>query len=775
MNSKKLYKLLHEAVKKQLVEIQERDVNQLERYLKYKTIESDQLETIFEGKNRIVIPFKNEEIGAEDIRKFNTRDIYMYSYIQKLRQDGWTVDLTEPFGYASKIVNSEYGGKTFETKRKVKIGPLISAISPEAAEFWTKENKFYTTKANEFYFSKGYSIILSRVPVDILRMSDHDGWTSCHAPAGGYFKCAYEEAVEGGAIAYVVNQKDIKELDINNPEIFADLERNVGGISPISRVRIRRFINKKEGLEIALPEKRIYGQNMPGFYQKVAEFLYSKEKNEIQSVKDLLKNEFAYFNLDDWQNTGGTYEDNSGWELFSEFFGVELPLTGSTKKATPNLADRDLKAIVEDRVRDANLRSGQAEFKAEVGDNSEIFCSADVVLQLPKIINIKGKLAMPLEDVYTLIAAQMDARHFAFRNCTLKDVTIDAKEGITYFTFTLRMGTERNLEAFEEFIQNILYLEQDIYTLKVKLRESLFALRILPDELQEAFKKGNFKNFKVVLLDVNTLDGSFEIEIGDVLPPDRFERALSNFSGDSKILAKTYLNPNLIDGLNRLSIYNNWDKKDRDLLNYTIKLMNSFEQHFGYESDGLSKGQQPLFEQLHLGPYEKKRAEMIKKYGSAITYQIASQYVQGTDKVRVKVAFTIFYNRGDDEKLDSIIALLTFLDRNFQKIKSDVLGIINQRVEEVIEDLQKKVEETENRKHYWPDHLPGYVPRIGQTYLDINAKGQSQDPDPFPWRREQRAAEEKATRRAEMNDLRKGLSENKKIFNLDGATWRISK
>lgn len=774
MSSKKLYRLLHEAVKKQLREIQERDVNQLERYLKHKTVESDQLDSIFEGKNRIVIPFKSAELDASDIRKFDTRDIYMYSYIQNLRRNGWTVDLTEPFGYASKIVKSEYGGKTFETKRKVKIGPLISALSPEAAEFWTKNNKFYTTKENEFYFSKGYSIVISRVPVDILRMSDHDGWSSCHSPTGGYFKCAYEEAVEGGAIAYVVDTKDLKGIDINNPEIFADLERSVEGIKPISRVRIRRYINKKEGLEIALPEKRIYGQNIPSFYQKVAEFLYSKQKNQIQSVKDLLKDEYDRLDLNNWQNTGGTYEDNSGWELFSEFFGVEIGVRGETKRATPNLADRDLKAIVEDRVRDANLRTDIAEFEAQISNDNEIFCTADVVISFPKIINIKGKLPMPLEDVYRLIAAQMDARYYVFRNCTLKDVSIDANQGKTNFTFTLRMGSEGNIEALDDFIQNVLYLSQDEYTLKTKLRESLFAEKLMPDELQETIKKGSFKNFKVELLDSNVLEGTFEIEIGDVVPPDRFERVLSNFSGDSKILAKKYLNSNLIDGLNKLSIYHNWDKKDRDLLNYTIKLMNSFEQHYGYESDELSKGQQPLLEQLHLGPYEEKRAKMTRKYGSAITYQIVTNYVQGTDKVRVKVSFVIFYNRGDDAKLDSIISLLTFLDKNFQKIKSDVLGIINQRVEEVIENLQKEVEKTEKHKHYWPD-IPGYVPRTGQTYLDIQAKGHSQDPDPFPWRRQQRAAEEKAIRRAEMNDLRKGLSENKKIFNLDGATWRISK
>ena len=123
------YKYLSEAVeKKSLNEISQQALEdtKLETYLKRK--DSDQLETIFEGKKRIAIPFESD--GAN----LSRTDRQLLDYIKQLRQEGWTVDLSEPFGYASKIVTSEYGGKTFQTKRRLKIGPK------RLIKFWTQKN-----------------------------------------------------------------------------------------------------------------------------------------------------------------------------------------------------------------------------------------------------------------------------------------------------------------------------------------------------------------------------------------------------------------------------------------------------------------------------------------------------------------------------------------------------------------------------------------------------------------------------------------------------------
>jgi hypothetical protein len=208
----KWYKFLTEAVenKKSLNEISK---NQLEKTRMYDFLEQyplNQFDKLFDGKNRFTIPI---ESGEEVIAQKSHRDQQMLQYINDLRKDGWTIDFSEPFGYASKIITSEYGGKTFQNKRKMKIGPLISALGDTAKEFWEKNNKFYTTKENEFYFATKYMIVISRAPIDILRMSDHDGWTSCHSTGGGYFKCAIEESVTGGAVSYIVKEKDLEGID----------------------------------------------------------------------------------------------------------------------------------------------------------------------------------------------------------------------------------------------------------------------------------------------------------------------------------------------------------------------------------------------------------------------------------------------------------------------------------------------------------------------------------------------------------------------------------
>ena len=60
-----------------------------------------------------------------------------------------------------------------------------------------------------------YSIIITRHPIDVLRMSDFDNITSCHSPASrtsayqSYYKCAVAEAQGHGAVAYVVETEDL--------------------------------------------------------------------------------------------------------------------------------------------------------------------------------------------------------------------------------------------------------------------------------------------------------------------------------------------------------------------------------------------------------------------------------------------------------------------------------------------------------------------------------------------------------------------------------------
>ena len=138
--------------------------------------------------------------------------------------------------------------------------------------YWQKNADYLKKNIEKLKDSDTYSIILTRHPIDVLRMADFDNISSCHSPpsrgsgAGEYYKCAVAEAHGEGAVAYVVNTDELlamtdsgtideAEDKINTvDEIFDDslrrglgwpgeyspTGRNIGGtIKPVSRLRLR--------------------------------------------------------------------------------------------------------------------------------------------------------------------------------------------------------------------------------------------------------------------------------------------------------------------------------------------------------------------------------------------------------------------------------------------------------------------------------------------------------------------------------------------------------
>lgn len=187
---------------------------------------------------------------------------------------------------------------------------------------WTK---FDTVGDNEGAgeVSSKYSIILSRVPVDVLRMSDHDGIESCHSQpsnygTGGYFYCAIAEAQNEGAIAYLVNTEDLEEIDIRSPEIFKDRERGVKGIQPIARIRLRTLKDTEKDQTIAVPERRTYGPFINGFEEFVRTQMASQQKDLFVTQTEDGKKELTLPQVSKLTRIGGSYQDNqigSNFEL----------------------------------------------------------------------------------------------------------------------------------------------------------------------------------------------------------------------------------------------------------------------------------------------------------------------------------------------------------------------------------------------------------------------------------------------------------------------------
>ena len=133
-------------------------------------------------------------------------------------------------------------------------------------EYWNKNSRYFRENPEEAFVD--YSIVISRHPVDVLRMSDHRNIQSCHSEGNSHFHCAIKEAKSAGAIAYIVETQDLDDVDVEDDnEIFEDDDRGVDGIEPVGRSRMRRFdktgtFTSDEKYSLLIPEKRIYGQDM---------------------------------------------------------------------------------------------------------------------------------------------------------------------------------------------------------------------------------------------------------------------------------------------------------------------------------------------------------------------------------------------------------------------------------------------------------------------------------------------------------------------------------
>ena len=171
-------------------------------------------------------------------------------------------------------------------------------------------------------------------------MSDFDTITSCHSPASrqnayqSYYKCAVAEAQGHGAVAYVVETEELlsatntgnidsAEQEIQEGEIFADDKRPfTGDIEPISRTRIRhvRYYEGDEppkrwddGQDVGMPEKRVYGVDIPGLVNRVTDWARSSQEEVIANMpKDEIDDEII--DLSKFMIFGGSYEDTANAE-----------------------------------------------------------------------------------------------------------------------------------------------------------------------------------------------------------------------------------------------------------------------------------------------------------------------------------------------------------------------------------------------------------------------------------------------------------------------------
>jgi len=142
----------------------------------------------------------------------------------------------------------------------------------ELKQYWTDNAKYIKENAGKAGTDK-YSIIITRHPIDILRMADFEDITSCHTPPSGggggeYYKCAVAEAHGHGAVAYVVETEELlwatntsnlesAEQEIQEGEVFNDPHRSgeTGELQPVARLRLRQVRYYKDEEQLALQKK----------------------------------------------------------------------------------------------------------------------------------------------------------------------------------------------------------------------------------------------------------------------------------------------------------------------------------------------------------------------------------------------------------------------------------------------------------------------------------------------------------------------------------------
>lgn len=269
---------------------------------------------IFGDKLRIVIPVKGTKVYNEILDAVSK--IKNYSGFDPQKKEVIKTIKLDP----------KYGGG--EKEQRINLGKAISSLGiPE-----DQKKKFlnwfasYNSNIPEMEDLKKYSIVISRSPIDVLRMSDVGKINSCHAEGGQYFHCAIQEAKKGGPIAYLVRTEDIKRLseeEFQNEEIFKDSSRNVSGITALARLRVRKYVNKNTEEEIAIPETRIYGDRVSGFYDTIKDFFKDKQPDlNAENISKQFKNK-------ELLRTGGTYTDSGDDLLFNNMFDMEDRLYGS--------------------------------------------------------------------------------------------------------------------------------------------------------------------------------------------------------------------------------------------------------------------------------------------------------------------------------------------------------------------------------------------------------------------------------------------------------------
>jgi hypothetical protein len=342
-----------------LEEVSQKWVDKVKKFLDEVPPEKLSFNKIFGDKMRLVVPLEKQQQNIQlpkRLKKFvelAQRSGYSFDFAKGLisREREHTIPKGPQAGQKIKKLEQEKIGKflnkmthfeksygdALEERNQEKARQIYAEIKDKMPIWDGADNYVSFEMAYEDYQTMSFSksggelaIIISRHPIDVMRMSDFVHIQSCHSQFGSYFSCAIDEAKGHGLVAFAVKKEDLDKVNLEDDEIFADNEktnpysdrdgsddgrdyasayRNVDGIVPLSRLRLRRIVDKKNNVEFAVPEMRVYGNDVGGFKEAVDKWAKAHVDTSVMPKEG------------DLVYTGGEYTDNDPGALLSALLG----------------------------------------------------------------------------------------------------------------------------------------------------------------------------------------------------------------------------------------------------------------------------------------------------------------------------------------------------------------------------------------------------------------------------------------------------------------------
>ena len=314
-------------------------------------------------------PKTGEELKIKQEQKLGKVIIRCLDIIEKAKAGNW-----EAIASDEKIIMRKKLGKRYEEM-------FMDWVPNAEASLRTTARWLASPDAETM--GQAYEVIVSRHPIDVLRMADFKALQSCHSAwnpdlgrPGAYYHCAVDEAQAAGLVVYLVKKSDLDKIGerLQADEVFWDPDRETGikGMIPLSRVRIREFRHHDNGLSIAAPESTKYGPAPEGFVESIATWLHEQQDSHLEGAN--LKG-----SVYDFEMQGGSYSDSEPHHMLSNFFHPNL----STGHRFSKLA-KELEAEANETMKNVilNIITTRTKFYMRVGFNFYIEESKNVKFRI---------------------------------------------------------------------------------------------------------------------------------------------------------------------------------------------------------------------------------------------------------------------------------------------------------------------------------------------------------------------------------------------------------